>query len=68
MMSPARQVGPPKTIGICLFTGFSTIFQRWAVWHFQYIRHMAGSGGVQDCNVHAIVQGFQHACYHEYLH
>ena len=52
--------GPGQTIGIGLFAGFAAVTQGRAVRHLQHIRHVAGSGGIQDGDIHAVVQGIQH--------
>ena len=52
----AGQAGwPAEAIGVGAFAGFAGMFQRRAIGHFDDVGHVAGGGGVDDGDVHAVV-------------
>ena len=57
---PGQAGRPGQPVGVGLFAGLPAAPHRGPVGHFQHVGHMAGGGSIQNGNVHAVVNHFQH--------
>ena len=57
---PGQAGGSCQAVGVGLLPRLAGILHRRTVRHLQHVGHVAGGGGVQNGNIHAVVDYLQH--------